>query len=137
MAKSEKTSEDKAYYPPVTPFAAGVKATCPRCGQGRLYSGLLQPARGCLNCKLDYSFIDSGDGPAVFVIMILGFVILGLALAVESAFHLPIWLHMVIWLPVIIGTSLWALRVGKAFMIALQYQTNARQGVLTQEKQED
>lgn len=79
-------------------------------------------------CGLDYSFIDSGDGPAVFVIMILGFVILGLALIFESALQPPMWLQAVVWIPVTIALSLWALRVTKAIMIALQYRTAAREG---------
>ncbi len=79
-------------------------------------------------CGLDYSFIDSGDGPAVFVIMILGFVILGLALLLESVIQPPMWLQFLIWVPVTIVLSLWALRITKAIMIALQYRTAAREG---------
>lgn len=79
-------------------------------------------------CGLDYSFIDSGDGPAVFVIMILGFVILGLALILESAIQPPMWLQAVVWIPITIALSLWALRITKAIMIALQFRTSAREG---------
>jgi uncharacterized protein (DUF983 family) len=81
-------------------------------------------------CGLDYSFIDSGDGPAVFVILILGMLIAGLALAVESSFAPPVWVHIILWGPLITGTAIWALRVTKAFMIALQYKTKAEEGRL-------
>lgn len=111
----------------ITPLRAGLKARCPRCGEGRLYKGLLAPANSCTACELDYSFIDSGDGSAVFVIMILGFVILSLALLVESTFHPPLWLHVVIWAPAITVASIWALRFAKALMVALQYKTKANQ----------
>ncbi|MCB1428095.1 MAG: DUF983 domain-containing protein [Nitratireductor sp.] len=125
-----QSNNDKALYPPVSPVQAGLKGSCPRCGVGKLYSGVLTPARQCMNCGLDYSFIDAGDGPAVFVIMILGFLILGAALAFEAAFHPPLWLHIIVWVPLIIGMSIWGLRFGKAMMTAMQYQTNARQGEL-------
>ncbi len=61
----------------------------------------LNPAKRCMACGLDYAFIDSGDGPAVFVILILGFVIAGLALVVETAFEPPLWLHAIVWIPVV------------------------------------
>ncbi len=111
----------------ISPFAAGLKARCPRCGEGKLYAGMLNPAKECSACRLDYSFIDSGDGPAVFVIFILGFAILGAALIFETAFHPPLWLHAIIWLPVITLACIWALRFTKALMVAIQYKTNARQ----------
>ena len=127
---SSNAHEDKALWPPVSPVQAGLKGSCPRCGQGRLYAGLLTPARSCANCGLDYTFIDSGDGPAVFVILILGFLILGLALAFDAAFSPPIWVHVIIWVPVIVAASVWSLRFAKAYMIALQYQHSAREGEL-------
>lgn len=130
MTDGRQESADSAHYPPVSPVKAGLACACPRCGSGRLYDGLLNPAKLCMACGLDYGFIDSGDGPAVFVILILGFVVAGLALAVESAFALPIWVHVIIWTPIITGLAIWALRVTKAFMIALQYKTKAEEGRL-------
>ena len=121
---------DSARHAPVSPVAAGLRSACPRCGEGRLYDGLLNPAKRCMACGLDYAFIDSGDGPAVFVILILGFVIAGLALVVETAFEPPLWLHAIIWIPVVVVASIWSLRVTKAFMIALQYKTKAQEGRL-------
>src|SRR5512139_832712 len=123
MSEPENTAADRAHYPPLSPMSIGLRCACPRCGQGRLYDGILTPAKRCMACGLDYAFIDSGDGPAVFVILILGFVIAGLALLVETAFEPPLWLHAILWIPLIIVLSLWALRVTKAIMIALQFQT--------------
>lgn len=117
-----------ADFPPLPPLTAGMKCACPRCGEGRLYEGVLTPAKACMACGLDYSFIDSGDGPAVLVILALGFVVVGLALAVETAFSPPVWVHVLLWTPLTIALSLWALRVTKATMIAMQFRTGARQG---------
>jgi uncharacterized protein (DUF983 family) len=117
---------DRAQFAPVSPVTAGLRCACPRCGEGRLYDGMLTPAKRCMACGLDYSFIDSGDGPAVFVILILGFVIAGLALVVETVFEPPLWLHAIIWIPVVTAASIWSLRVMKAFMIALQFKARDR-----------
>jgi uncharacterized protein (DUF983 family) len=121
-------TEDKALYAPVDPFRAGLTCTCPRCGQGKLFDGLIKLKPRCSACGLDYSFADSGDGPAVFVIMIIGFIVVGLALYVEVTFSPPLWLQLVIWIPLAIVLCLWLLRVLKATLIALQYRNNARQG---------
>ena len=121
-------SEDKALYPPVDPVKAGLSCSCPRCGQGRLFDGLVKVRPSCSSCGLDYSFADSGDGPAVFVIMIIGFIVVGMALWTEVNLNPPLWLHFIVWIPLAVGLSLWLLRVMKAWLIAMQYRNNARQG---------
>lgn len=123
--------EDKAVYLQPSAVQVGLRNLCPRCGQGKLFTGLLQPAKSCMNCKLDYSFIDSGDGPAVFVILILGFIVTAMAMALQNAIQPPIWVHILIWTPVITILALWALRFTKGVMIALQFQTKAREGALS------
>lgn len=123
---------DKAHFPPVNPVSAGLAGRCPRCGEGRLFSGFLSLQKGCRNCGLSYDFADSGDGPAVFVIMIVGFVIVGLVLAVELSFQPPIWLHLVLWLPLTVLLAGGILRPLKGLLIALQFRNNAREGRLDQ-----
>ncbi len=118
------------HYPVVSTLKVGFEGCCPRCGEGKLYNGLLEPAKGCNACGLDYSFIDSGDGPTVFVIMLLGFVVLGLALIVDSAYSPPAWVHIVLWLPLITVLGIYAMRVIKGMLIAQQYTHNAQQGQL-------
>jgi uncharacterized protein (DUF983 family) len=105
-----------------------MKGQCPRCGQGRLFKGFLTVAPRCSNCGLDYTFIDSGDGPAVFVILLVGFVVVGLALFVEVAYMPPIWLHMLLWLPLTLILALGGLRPLKGAMIGLQYRNKAAEG---------
>jgi uncharacterized protein (DUF983 family) len=109
-------------YPPVSPFTAGLNCRCPRCGKGRLFDGYLSVSEQCPICGLDLSAQDSADGPAVFITMILGFVVVGLALIVEVTFQPPRWVHLVLWPPVIIAGALAMLRPFKALMIALQYR---------------
>ena len=116
----------------VSPFKVGMSARCPRCGRGALFSGRwtldLQPS--CGRCGLDYTFIDSGDGPAVFVIKILGFVMLGGALLLEFGAHPPIWVHAVVWIPATLFLAFGLLRPLKATLIALQYKHKAEPGRL-------
>lgn len=116
----------------VSPFRAGLLCKCPKCGEGRLYEGFLTFADHCSHCDLDYNSFDAGDGAAAFIIMFLGFIIIGLALVVEVKFGPPIWLHLLIWIPAIIAGSLGMLRPAKALMVAAQYHFNASEGKLDQ-----
>jgi uncharacterized protein (DUF983 family) len=113
----------------VSPFRAGITCRCPGCGKGKLFSGLLEVVSQCEVCDLDLAAEDAGDGPAVFVILILGFVIVGLALWVEFTFSPPLWVHPVLWFPLIIGGSVGLLRVFKATLIALQFHHKSGTGV--------
>ena len=111
-----------AYHPAVSPFKAGLTCRCPRCGEGKLFDGFLDVAARCRICDLDLSGQFSGDGPAVFVILILGFVVVGLALVTEMTFSPPLWLHMVLWLPLVLAGSVGLLRPFKATLIAIAYK---------------
>ena len=121
--------EDRAIYPP-QPASVGLAGRCPRCGEGRLFTGFLTVAPRCENCGLDFSFADAGDGPAVFIMMIVGFVIVGLALFVEFTFHPPYWLHAVLWIPLTLLLAVGLLRPLKGLMIAQQYKHKAALGEL-------
>ena len=123
-------SDDKAIWPPVEPIAAGLNGRCPRCGEGKLFSGFLTVGKGCGVCDLDYSFADAGDGPAVFVILIIGFIVVGLALWMEVNVNPPLWLHFVLWIPLTVILSLGGLRLIKGVLITLQYRNNAAEGRL-------
>ena len=123
-------SEDKAIWPPVEPIAAGLKGRCPRCGEGKLFSSFLSVGNECGVCRLDYTFVDAGDGPAVFVILIIGFVVVGLALWLEVNFGPPLWLHLLLWIPLTVVLSLGSLRLIKGVLITLQYRNKAAEGRL-------
>ena len=106
----------------VSPLRAGFAGRCPRCGEGALYDGFLDIADRCAVCGLDYSGQNSGDGSAFFIIMIVGFIIVGLALVLEVTFAPPVWLHMLLWLPLSLILALAMMRPAKGSLIALQYR---------------
>src|SRR2546423_15153673 len=108
----------------------GIACRCPRCGKGKLYSGFLTLRPNCGSCGLDYAFIDAGDGPAVFIIMIAGAIVVGAALIVEIKYQPPFWLHAALWLPLILATTLLPLRSMNSLLIPLQFHPKAAEGRL-------
>ena len=108
--------------PVITPLRAALGCRCPRCGKGRLFAGLLRVRQECGVCGLDLSAQDAGDGPAVFAILFLGMLVVGLAALVEIKFSPPLWVHLLLWAPLILIGAVAMLRPLKAGLIALQYR---------------
>jgi uncharacterized protein (DUF983 family) len=106
---------------------AGLTCRCPRCGRGKLFQGFLDLRPRCESCGLDYGFADAGDGPAVFIILIAGFIVVGAALVTEAVYHPPYWVHAALWLPLIFILTLGPLRPAKGLMIALQFYHKAEE----------
>lgn len=117
-------------YAPVPVMKAALGRKCPRCGEGKLFKNVLEIRERCDVCDLDYSEVDTGDGPAVFVIFILGFLVVLAAVFVEFTFEPPYWVHAVLWLPLTVGGTVALLAPMKAGLIALQYKHKAREGRL-------
>jgi uncharacterized protein (DUF983 family) len=112
------------------PVLRGLAGRCPRCGKGKLFGGFLTLKPRCEACGLDFSFADSADGPAFFVMFFSGFVVAGSALAVEALYAPPFWVHAVLWIPLILITTLLPLRPIKGLLVALQYHHKAAEGRL-------
>ena len=108
----------------------GLRGRCPRCGEGRLFDGFLQLRPRCEKCTLDFSFADAGDGPAVFVILIGGAIIVTAALITEVLYQPPYWVHAALWLPLALLVTLAPLRPIKGLLVALQYHHKAQEGRL-------
>ncbi|MBI4274063.1 MAG: DUF983 domain-containing protein [Rhizobiales bacterium] len=121
---------DKAPTAPVSPAIAGLTCRCPRCGKGKLFQGFLTLRPRCEACGLDYAFADAGDGPAVFVILLGGFIVVFAALLVEFLYRPPYWLHAALWGPLILVVTLLPLRTLKSLLIALQFHHKAAEGRL-------
>ena len=107
------------------PFLAGLAGRCPNCGEGHLYEGFLKVSRSCEACGFELAKADSGDGPAVFVILIAGFIVAFAALITEVAVQPPVWLHLVLWLPATLIICLVLLRPAKGLLLASQFKNQA------------
>jgi len=103
----------------------GLMGRCPRCGTGKLFAGFLALRPRCEHCGLEFSFADSADAPAVFLIFISGAIVAGSALAVEMIYSPPYWVHALLWGPLILLTTLVPLRPIKGLMIGLQFHYKA------------
>jgi uncharacterized protein (DUF983 family) len=121
-------SDEANHTAKLSPVRTGLGCRCPRCGRGRLFQGFLGLRPRCEVCGLDYAFADAGDGPAVFVVFLAGAIVVGCALVVEIVYEPPLWLHALLWLPLILVTTLGPLRPMKGLMIALQYHHKAAEG---------
>jgi uncharacterized protein (DUF983 family) len=117
----------------VSPLVAGLTCRCPRCGKGKLFVNVLNMREKCDVCGLNYKFVDTGDGPAVFAIFILGFLCVGGALIAEFKFGVPWWMHVMLWGILTPLLAVVLLRFLKATLIALQYKNKAEEGRLSKE----
>lgn len=114
----------------VSPYLAGLGGKCPRCGEGALFETFLGLRAACEHCGLDFAKADAGDGPAVFVIFIVGFVAVAAAFILRFSWLAPLWLTLLVSISLTIGLTLLLLRPFKATLIALQYRHKAAEGRL-------
>ena len=101
---------------------AGFLGRCPACGRGPLFKGFLTVVPACAACGQDLSGQDSGDGPVAFIILVAGFIVLGAALVVEVRYGWPVWLHLLVWLPLALALCLGMMRPLKGALIGLQFK---------------
>ena len=107
------------------PILAGLLGRCPNCGRGPLFGGFIKVADRCRACGFDLKTADSGDGPAVFIVLAVGCIVVFAALFTDLAFRPPIWVHLVLWLPLTVALSLLFLRPFKGVLVALQFHHQA------------
>jgi uncharacterized protein (DUF983 family) len=112
----------------INPITNGLRGGCPKCGMGSLFKNGLGVRDTCSSCGQSFAFADSGDGPAVFVIMILGALTLGGALWLEFRYLPPVWVHIVVWGLFIPSVAFGLLRLLKGVLINLQYAHKAEEG---------
>jgi len=104
----------------IDPIRAGLLCRCPNCGKGRLFRGFLKVVDACAVCGFDYTRLNTGDGPAIFIMQIAGGIVVFSALYIQIAYNPPIWALLLVSLPLVAGFSLGLMRPGKGLMIALQ-----------------
>lgn len=119
-------SPDNAKGRPASGVAA-LFASCPRCGATTLFAGPVAFADRCDACGLDFAAFNVGDGPAAFLTMIVGGVVVALALMLELSFAPPWWVHGVLWLPLIVLGVIGGLRLTKGWLLRAEYARRAEE----------
>jgi uncharacterized protein (DUF983 family) len=115
----------------ISSLDAALKGDCPRCGARTLFAGWVRFASTCRSCGLDFDSFNVGDGPAAFLIFIVGTIVVVAALVVDAAFSPPWWVHLV-WIPVATALTLAGLRISKGWLLAQEYKHRAREGRLAE-----
>ena len=115
-------------------FPAALFGLCPRCGQKTLFASVTRFADKCRACGLDYDRFNVGDGPAAFLTLIVGGVILALALLVELNLDPPLWVHILLWVPLTVASVVGALRVSKAMLLILEHRNQAGEGSIDRDE---
>ena len=103
---------------------------CPRCGAKSLYGSLLGFAPRCPFCDLDFGQFNVGDGPAAFLILIVGALVTIGAVMLQLSTEPPFWVHILIWTPLSGFLVIALLRIAKAALVTLEYKNRAREGRL-------
>jgi uncharacterized protein (DUF983 family) len=110
-----------------SPVASALRGNCPRCGAHTLFDGWVRFAPKCRQCGLNFDSFNVGDGPAAFLILIVGAIVVVGALVLDAAAEPPWWVHL-IWIPVTAVLTIGGLRIAKAWLLAQEYQHRAREG---------
>ena len=113
--------------------SVALRGLCPQCGAPGLFAGIASFAPKCRACGLDFAGFNVGDGPAAFLIFIVGGLVTGLAIWLELAAEPPFWVHILLWLPLTTLLVVGLLRVGKGQLLALEYRHRAREGQIRSE----
>jgi uncharacterized protein (DUF983 family) len=108
--------------------AVAWRGLCPRCASKTLYEGLAGFSPKCRACGLDFAGFNVGDGPAAFLILVIGALVTGLAVWLELAAEPPFWVHILLWLPLTAGLVVGSLRLAKGLLLALEYRHRAHEG---------
>lgn len=115
-----------------TPEPSRVRAAllgqCPRCGARTLFGGWVSFAARCRACGLDFSAYNVGDGPAAFLTLIVGAVVIILMVWVQLTAAPPWWVHVLLWIPLATAGTVFGLRVGKAALLQSEYRNRAGEG---------
>ena len=103
---------------------AGVRGRCPECGQGALFAGWLKVEPRCEVCGFELGKVETGDGAATFIMQITGLTVGMASVAFNLALRPPLWLNLVLWIPLAGAVSLALMRPGKGLMTALNLLRN-------------
>ena len=103
----------------VSSLKYGLILRWPYCGAGKLFTGFIKVAERCSHCGQELKAQDTGGGPAIFVGLMVGALVVAAALIVEVSYQPPFWPYVLLWIPMILVLSLGLLRPLKAVFYAV------------------
>ncbi len=106
---------------------AALFGLCPRCGARTLFDSWVGFAQRCRACGLDYARFNVGDGPAAFLTLVIGALVVVLAIWLQIAAAPPWWVHAMLWVPLVVAGTIVGLRLSKAALLVREYREDARE----------
>ncbi len=100
----------------------GLRRLCPSCGEGKAFSGYLQPVSVCSVCNAPLGDIRADDFPPYLTIFIVGHIVVPFALIAEQNWEWSVGLHMIVWLPLTLALLLAILPFMKGAAIGLMWR---------------
>ena len=120
-------TEERLSATPPSAISTGLRLRCPQCGKGEVFASYLKFRDHCRACGADFSKADAGDGPAVFIILIVGAIVTPLLIILQFGFDLPGWLSLTITMVAAVVLCLALLPPFKSLLFALQWKHKASQ----------
>lgn len=99
----------------------GLLNSCPACGSGKLFRAYLKTVDNCAACGEAMHHHRADDLPPYIVIMILGHVLVGGYMMTDLIYPVSEWVHLAIWAPIGVITSLLSLQPVKGGVVGLQW----------------
>ena len=129
MSGPERTVATPEVVPPLlTVLGRGIAGRCPNCGIGRIFAGFLRIAPACAHCAAPLGALRADDAPPYIVIFLVGHLLLPPIFWIEKAYEPPMWLHMVVWLPLFALICTFMLRPIKGAVVGLMWRLGFAEG---------
>jgi uncharacterized protein (DUF983 family) len=99
----------------------GFRCRCPHCGEGKLFRAFVKVADRCTECGETFHHHRADDLPAYLVVFIVGHIVVGAFMGVETIGDLALWQHLTIWIPVTVIACVGLLQPVKGAVVGLQW----------------
>jgi uncharacterized protein (DUF983 family) len=116
---------------------SGFLGRCPRCHSGRIFASYLKVADLCPYCCLELHHHRADDAPPYFTIFLVGHLVVPWIWLVERAYRPSIWMHVVLWLPLVVVLSLLLLPSIKGAIVGMQWAMRMHGFALAPERRQE
>jgi uncharacterized protein (DUF983 family) len=106
----------------------GFRGRCPVCGEGRLFSRFLKVVPTCACCAAPLGTLRADDAPPYFTILLVGHIVIPAMLILEQLAAPPLWVHLILWIPLTLLLALGLLQPIKGVVIGVLWRLDAGEG---------